>query len=427
MNTPTTEQLAAHGGPKTVTAERPVNYWLGPNEIGEEEIAAVTAVLREKNLFRFMKEPKNSPVAQFESLFAEMTGARHVLAVNSGTSALIAGLVGIGVGQGDEVLIPGYTYTATAAAVLALGAHPVITEIDESLTIDPNDIASKVSPRTKAIIPVHMRGKPCNMAAIVAAAEKHGLRVLEDVAQANGGTYRGTALGLLGDAGAYSLQHFKVITAGEGGAIITNNKSVLDRAAIYHDSAYAFWMEGTPRQLQAGTPVFFGENYRLSEVHGAIALEQLKKRDRILTRCRSIKRKFITAITTIPGATPEASNDDAGDCGISAGFLMENAERAKSVAELLKAEGVQCGTRFSKQVPDRHVFYHWEFLMEKSSPHANGFPLADSDLRYTRDMCPQTLSVLERGVFLPVTQIMSDVFVDQTCQAIEKVARHLKS
>lgn len=426
----TASKLAINGGPKAVTAAAPASGLHGPQEIGEEEIAAVTKVLRSKNFFRFTMDRSESMVARFEDLFAEKSGARFVLAVNSGTSALICGLVGIGVSRGDEVLVPGYTYIASAAAVLALGAIPVIVEIDESMTMDPADIENKITARTKAIIPVHMRGKPCDMEAIMAVARKHGLKVLEDCAQANGGFYKGRSLGLWGNAGAFSLQHFKVITAGEGGALITNEPEVFDRGAIYHDSAYTFWMEkhcDEARRQQWKDKAFLGENYRQSELHGAVAFEQLKKRDRILDRTRAIKARLHAACATIPGATMETVHDTEGDCGISLAFYMANAEQAKRIAAVMKAEGVPCGTRFAKDIPDRHIFYHWNYIMEKRTPHLNGFPWCDEDaehpVQYSRDMCPRTVDILSRAVTIGITQVMTDEYVDQLCQGIEKVAQ----
>lgn len=417
--------LAINGGAKAVTAPPPENGLHGINAVGEEEIRAVTEVLRRKSIFRFMKDSSTSPVANLEKRFAERTGAKHALAVNSGTSALISGLVGIGVSQGDEVLIPAYTYIATGAAVMALGAIPVVVEIDDSMMMDPLDIANKVTPRTTAVIPVHMRGKPCNMEAILAEARRFDLKVLEDCAQAMGGTYRGRALGLLGDAGAYSMQEFKIITAGEGGMVLSNDSTVFDPASIYHDSAYAFWMEGNPGALTSGTPVFLGENYRQSEVHGAIALEQLKKLDGILDRMRGIRFKIKEALEKLPGARLETSNDEEGDCGISIGFHMDTRDEAVRMAETLHAEGVPFGSVFSKQIPNRHIFYHWDFLIDKRTPHANGFPWKGAcDYQYSRDMCPQTLDLLERNSVMRITQIMSDDYVDQCCRGIEKVARH---
>lgn len=429
-----TQKLAIHGGTPAVTATAPLNRLHGPNEIGEEEIAAVTEVLRGKSLFRFGMDPSQSRVAQFEKLFGEKTGATHVLAVNSGTSALIAGLIGIGVAPGDEVLVPAYTYVATAAAVLALGAYPVIVETDRSLTMDPADLERKITARTRAVIPVHMRGMPCDMDRIMEVATRHNLRVLEDCAQANGGEYKGRPLGTWGHAGAFSFQQFKIVTCGEGGALITNDRNIHDRAAIYHDSAWAFWMQKNQTEEETAalqSLSFLGENYRQSEVHGAIGLEQLKKRDRILERTRAIKRKLHAACTEIPGATSEVRHDIEGDCGISLVFFMEDTAGARTVAAALRAEGVSCGTLFSKDFPDRHIFYHWHYIMEKRSPHRNGFPWTfpgmECSVEYSRDMCPQTVSLLECAVVMGITQMMSDDYVDQNCGAIRKVAEALKT
>ena len=433
------EALAIHGGTPAVAAPAPESWALGPAEIGEEEIAAVTKTLRSKSLFRFFKDRSDSAVAQFEDLFAEKSSIAHVLAVNSGTSALISGLVGIGVSQGDEVLVPAYTYIATAAAVLAVGAFPVLVEVDGALTMDPEDIEGKITPRTRAILPVHMRGVPCDMERIMEIARRRGLAVLEDCAQANGGFYRGKHLGAWGDAGAFSLQQFKIITAGEGGAVVTNDRRIFDRAAIYHDSAYTFWMEGTaggvgksPESHQEWRKLgFLGENYRQSELHGAVALEQLKKRDRILARTRSIKKTLRSACAEIPGATVEISHDPDGDCGISLAFFMENSDRAQEISRILQAEGVKCGTRFSRQIPDRHIFFHWDYIMEKRTPHLNGFPWStqtdETRLEYTRDMCPKTIAWMECAVLLNITHSMTDAYVEDVCAAFRKVARALSA
>jgi dTDP-4-amino-4,6-dideoxygalactose transaminase len=427
----TQEALALHGGERAVAAQPPASWLHGPQEIGEEEIRAVTNALRNQNLFRFGRERNTSTVAQLEDLFAEKAGGGHVLAVNSGTSALICGLVGIGVSQGDEVLVPAYTYIATAAAVLALGAFPVLVEVDSSLTMDPLDLEKKITPRSKAVAPVHMKGIPCNMEAILAVARKHGLKVIEDCAQANGATYRGKSVGRWGDVGAFSMQHFKVITAGEGGLVISDDKRTYERAAIYHDSALAFWLERQPDGEEIKNLSFLGENYRQSEVHGAIGLEQLKKRDRILGRTRAIKKKLWAAAETLPDVIMETRHDAEGDCGITMTLFAGSVETAKSLGQALKAEGVQCGTRLSKDIPDRHIFYHWNYIMEKRSPHLNGFPWTclerPCQIEYSREMCPQSMDWLSRSVLFPITQAMSDEYVDQCCLAIEKVGRHFRA
>jgi len=203
-----------------------------------------------------------------------------------------------------------------------------------------------------------------------------------------------------------------------------------ERAAIYHDSAFAFWMEQNADESEREEwkqKAFLGENYRQSELHGAVAFEQLKKRDRILSRTRAIKARLLEAVAEIPGAVPETVHDHKGDCGISLALLMADSHAAKRLAEVLRAEGVHCGTRFSKGIPDRHIYYHWNYIMEKRTPHLNGFPWMTGDasafVDYSREMCPQTIDILERAVIFGITQMMSDGYVDQVCGAISKVAR----
>ena len=184
--------------------------------IGQEEIDAVAEVIRSKQLFKVNNALHCTET--FEQEAAKKFGADHVILMTSGNAALICAMVGLGIGPGDEVIVPAYTYIATAMAVLATGAIPVIAEVDDTLTIDPLDIERKITPRTKAVIPVHIMGFPCNMDAIAAVAKKHNIHVIEDACQAIGGTYHGKALGTIGKAGAFSFQQAKIISSGEGGA-----------------------------------------------------------------------------------------------------------------------------------------------------------------------------------------------------------------
>ena len=223
------QTLAILGGPKAKTTP---NYHMFPGgtEIGDEEKKQVMEVLDRKYLFRYYgPEEYPSKVRELETTFAQKVGARYALGVNSCTSALITALVACGVGPGDEVILPGYTFFATCAAVVAAKAIPVIAEVDETLTLDPDDVEKKITASTKAIMPVHMRGVPCNMDRLMAIAHKHNLAVIEDVAQAAGGTYRGKHLGTFGDCGCFSFQYHKIITAGEGGMVVTNNERLYDR------------------------------------------------------------------------------------------------------------------------------------------------------------------------------------------------------
>jgi len=188
-------------------------------EVGDEELAALRRVIESKNLFRYYGVGDGpGEVASFEREFADHMGAKHALCVNAGSAALICGLIGAGVGEGDEVIVPAYTWNATPNAVLAERALRVLADVDDSLTLDPEDVERRITLRTRAILPVHMRGAPAKMDALTAIAERHGLVVVEDVCQAAGATFRGRRLGTLGDAGAFSLQ-FKIACAFQHGRV----------------------------------------------------------------------------------------------------------------------------------------------------------------------------------------------------------------
>ena len=224
----------------------------------------------------------------------EMFGVKRAVLMTSGTASLTSALIGMGVGPGDEVIIPAYTYIATALAVVSTGAMPVVAEIDETLMLDPLDIENKITQRTKVILPVHMMGYPCDMERIMAVAKKHNLFVLEDACQGNGGFFKGKRLGSIGDAGAFSFNYFKIISAGEGGALLTNNQDIFEKALIYHDSgAIAYFgdqMNGFSTEPVCGT------EYRIGEITSAIMREQFKKLDGIVRDLRKNKALLMKEI-----------------------------------------------------------------------------------------------------------------------------------
>jgi len=236
----TKKDLAINGGPKAKPSEN-LPMFPGGLEIGDEEKREVLEVLDRKYLFRYYG-PKDFPskVKALEDQYAGLTGAKHALALNSCTSALISALVAAGIGPGDEVIVPAYTFFATCAAVVDARAIPIVAEVDGSLTMDPADFERKITPRTKAVIPVHMRGMPAKIDKICEIAKRKKIVVVEDVAQSNGGTFKGKPLGSFGDVGCFSLQFHKIITSGEGGILVTDSDLLYTRAQAYHDVA-ACW------------------------------------------------------------------------------------------------------------------------------------------------------------------------------------------
>ncbi len=268
--------LAIDGGTPAITSALPAAF-PGGFRIGSDEEQAVLEVLRGRNLNRYGDKQRGpSRSQQLETAFAAHLGVKHCVAVSSGTAALQCAMAAVGVGPGDEVIVPAYTWIATPGAALFAGALPVVAEIDASLTLDPADVVRKITPRTKAIAAVHMRGGPCRMRELRAVADAHGLKLIEDTAQAVGARYGGAWLGTLGDVGAFSLQFSKIITAGEGGLLVTNDDALWQRALMYHDVAGGLHY-GLPDEAMLP-----GLSMRLSELHSAVALAQLGRLDGIL-------------------------------------------------------------------------------------------------------------------------------------------------
>ncbi len=258
-------------------------------------------MLKSRYLFRYYG-PKEMPskVKALEERYAGYLGVKHCLAVNSCTSALIASLIAVGVEPGDEVIVPAYTFFASCAAVVAARAIPIVAEVDRSLTMDPLDLERKITKRTKAILPVHMRGMPAKMDKIMEMARRHNLKVVEDVAQANGGSFQGRKLGSFGDAGAFSLQYHKTITSGEGGVVATSQDLVYTRAQAYHDVA-ACWRKDRFAPPEFAGEIFFGVNFRMSELTGAVALAQFGKMDTIVGRMKHNKQRIKSLLAGLRG------------------------------------------------------------------------------------------------------------------------------
>ncbi|MBQ6824712.1 MAG: DegT/DnrJ/EryC1/StrS family aminotransferase [Clostridia bacterium] len=364
--------------------------------IGKEEIEQITKVIESGKLFKVNSGLQQC--LQVEEDLKGITGSKYPIFMTSGHAALVSALVGLGIGPGDEVIVPAYTYIATAMAVVAAGAIPVLAEVNETLTIDPADIEKKITPRTKAIIPVHIQGFPCQMDVIMKIAAAHNLYVVEDACQSDGGSFDGKRLGTIGDAGAFSFNYYKIVTSGEGGALLTDNKEIYERALIYHDSsAVAFFgnqMEGFT------TETFCGNEYRANEISAAIMIVQLSRLDGILKDLRANKKYLMNALSDIAAFIP--SNDIAGDCGTTVALQFKTAEQAKAFAEY---EGVS-GTRPIDT--GKHVYKNWDCIMQKRGafhPLMDPFKMeANKDIipDYSEDMCPVTLDLLSKVVYLSV-------------------------
>ena len=265
---------------------------------GEEERKELLDVMETGYLSRYGKEDDpmfKHKVVTFEKEFAKYIGTRNAVAVNGGTGALITSLAALGIGPGDEVIVPGYTFIASISSIIYAKAIPILAEIDESLNIDPKDIRKKITKRTKAVMPVHMLGNPCDMDNIMEIAEEFGLYVVEDSCQALGATYKGKKLGSIGDIGAFSLNNNKTITTGDGGVVVIDDDNLYERAFGFHDQGHKPYRMG----LEIGHRSLIGMNLRINELTGAVALAQLRKTDNIISMLRDKKRKLKNAFQEI--------------------------------------------------------------------------------------------------------------------------------
>lgn len=354
----------------------------------EAEQAEVLDVLREGHLsrYRFGAEASPSKTMLFEWEMASLLGAEHALALNSCTSGLLAGLTALGVGPGDEVIVPGYTFIASIAAVLFTGARPVLAEIDESLTLDPGDVAAKITPATKAIMPVHMIGAPADLDRLAEIAEQAGCVLVEDCAQACGGSYRGRRLGTIGAVGVFSLNTGKTMTAGDGGLLVTGSTALHRQAFAFHDHGFAPDRAGL---VDEGPRM--GLNLRMHELAAAIGLAQSRKLDGILERCRSLKAVVSEELRGLPGVRERVVHDE-GECATAHVLVFDDPGLAAAVA------GALGGATLAGSV--KHNYAHMGQLhAEFARTDAEGRPAVANA---APGSLPRTDDVLSRSVALSV-------------------------
>lgn len=356
---------------------------------GEEEKKEVMEVLEGRYLFRYGDENTEGythKVIDFENELKKTMGAKYAVATTSGTSSLLASLAALGIGAGDEVIVPGYTFIASISTIILAGAIPVLAEIDESLTIDVTKIESLITPKTKAIVPVHMLGNPCKMDAIMEIAKKHNLLVLEDCCQAVGAEYKGKHCGTYGDIGAFSLNIFKTISTGDGGAVITNNEELYERAFGYHDQGHKPNRMG----VEVGNRSFVGMNMRMNELTGAVALAQTRKLDKILSTLRSKKALLKELLSDLPHIKFRTINDE-GECATLLTILFDTKELAEKFCEKTGGRPIAYS--------GWHVYNNMEQILNKLLPAKT---MNVNERTYYKHMLPQTDDILDRAVNISV-------------------------
>jgi 8-amino-3,8-dideoxy-alpha-D-manno-octulosonate transaminase len=384
----------------------------------DQEQTEVRQAVETHSLFRWYGPQTPQKVAKFEQELAKYMDVKYVLAVTSGTAALHCALTALDVGPGDEVVLPALTWYSCYNTILLTGALPVFAEVDESFNLDPEDLEKKINPQTKAVMVVHLYGAPANMDGILAVARRHNLKVLEDSAQTMGGQYKGKRLSTIGDIGIYSFQINKLITAGEGGAVVTNDRRLYERAVRFHD--LGLLRPATTAALGKGQMAgFLGTNYRMNEMTGAVMRAQLRKLDTILDAQRRRARYVKEQIKNLPGIRLRTSHDPEGDIGITVCMLLPTKELRDKFAAAMAAENIPLGAPSSSVPLPREPY-----IENKVAPHA-AWPTFNTprgkSIRYGAECCPRTIDICEHTATLTIGPKYSDRDLADIVTAIAKV------
>ena len=363
--------------------------------IGTEEIAEVLEVLNSRYLSRY--GPSDDPnftakVHHVEEEMARLAGVRYALGLSGGGSAALwIALLGLGVGSGDEVIVPGFTYVASISSIVYAGATPVLAEVDDTFDLDPADVEAKITPRTAAILVVHMLGAPARLTELKAIADKHGIPLIEDCAQAAGASYQGRGVGGIGKIGTFSFNEFKTITCGDGGLLVTDDQDLYERCFAMHDQGHA------PYRLESkyAPRPFLGMNFRMTELSGAVLLAQLRKLDEITTRLRANKAIVKSILGEVPEIGFRTLTDPDGDIATHLVVMLPTAEIAQNVAN-------EVGSKVLAE-SGWHVYSHMDHLLERRTVTGKGCPFDCTCTNHPREeywvgMLPKSDAILGRSI-----------------------------
>ena len=427
MNTLEQAKLAINGGEPVRKEPLPLEF-PGVHWMNEEEAEAAARVVRSRSLFRYYGIDPQGEVETFEREFAAFLGVRHAVAVGSGTGALYTALGALGVGPGQEVIVPAYMWVSVAAAVINRGAIPVVADIDDTFGLNAAAVEQLITERTTGIIFVHMSGAPGRVEPIVELARKRKLFVLEDCAQCAGGSIGGRKVGTFGTAGIFSFQMNKNMTSGEGGCLVTDDPELYRRAFACHDLGY-------PRNA-AGRLVtdvsLWGSGCRLDEIRGAVLRVQLRKLPSVIGAMRASKYRIRAALVQLPGIGLRAIADPVGDTGCFLITTYRTPETAARFNAALRAEGIVTSPQGISNVLmtewGLHLYYNIASLVNRTSVDGRGFPWCLAENRaaargYDKGACPVADSLFERSIVLPVPSCLTPRDEQDIIMAFQKVAK----
>jgi 8-amino-3,8-dideoxy-alpha-D-manno-octulosonate transaminase len=410
------EKLAIDGGtPVRKSSLRSGPY--GPQYYDDVEKRELIEVLDSKSPFRWWGSG-DSKVLQFEQAYADHIGVKHALGVTSGTTALYTALAALEIGPGDEVILPAWTWYADYDAIVLSGALPVFVEIDGSFNIDPSEIEAKITPRTKTVIAVHLQGHVADMDPILEIAKKHKLRVLEDCAQCLGGRYKGKFVGSIGDIGINSFQLSKSITSGDGGAVITNDSELFERAVRFHDVGVI--RSPYKESLGGGMMAAFAScNFRMNEFTGAVLKGQLQKLETICKGLRTNARIVRQGIADLPGLKMRTTHDEDGDLGMGVFLDMGTRERRDHYLRAMRKEGIPASGPSGSVVLPTNERIEKKVTLHPDWPSFNT-PQGKA-IRYGSECCPRTIDILNNAGGVRMDPHYTDQDLKDVVTAIRKV------
>ena len=370
----------------------------GTEVFGAEERREVLEVLETGVLFRYGHEEERRDrwkAKAFEAAVCEFTGAAHAHAVSSGSAAVSCALAAAGVGHGDDVIVPPFTFIATIEAVLMAGGLPVFADIDETLCLSAGGIRQALSPRTKAVLLVHMCGAAADLDGIVGVCREHDLILVEDAGQALGATYRGRSVGRFGRAGAFSYDFFKIVTCGEGGVCITDSEEAYRIADTFSDHGHTH--VGDNRGMEPHP--LLGFNYRISELHAAVGLAQMGKLENIRQRTLVNKLRLKRRLEGVDGVTMRSLPDADGDSGTFLNFFLPDAESARRTIETLSTRGVGAAYWYENMY---HFINQWDHVKDLAAPAALAINHLGSPQDYHNLDLPRAQDVMSRLVSIGI-------------------------
>jgi len=386
--------------------------------MGAEEKAEINQVLDQGFIFRYNFDGVRNNVwkaREMESMLCDRMQTKHAHLVSSGTSALCTALTAMGVGAGDEVIVPTFTFVASVEAVVSLGAIPVFVDVDDTLCLSATAIEKVITARTKAINVVHMCGGMADMDAILAVAKKHKLLVLEDACQAIGGSYKGKPLGSIGEAGCFSFDSVKTITCGEGGGIITNNEIIYNNSHMYSDHGH----DHVGNDRGAETHPIMGLNYRLSDLNAAMGVAQLRKLDDMIAVQRKNKALFKAALSQFSEVSFRRLPDPAGDQAGFLTFMLPTEARTIEINQKLKEAGVDgC---FYWYVNNWHYIKNWPQIQNMVGAAKLPIHLNDNIPDYTQLDTSASDAIMSRSISMLIKLSWSEADIAARIEKLNAV------